>query len=99
MSALRLNLWLTSRRPERKLPTCRRSRKRRSSTRLQQRLVQKYAHLAAGDVSAAVEAALTRFERSSIRDFVPLLVERGATAQLSKNRLPAAVGESQPAIT
>jgi hypothetical protein len=40
---------------------------------------------------------LTRFERSSIRDFVPLLVERRATAQLSKNGLPAAV-ERQPVI-
>ena len=65
---------------------------------VQQRLVQKYAHLSRGDVSAAVEAALTRFERSSIRDFVPLLVERRATARLSKNGLPPAV-ERQPAIT
>ncbi len=65
---------------------------------VQQRLVQRYEHLSRGDVSAAVEAALTRFERSSIRDFVPLLVERRATAQLSKNGLPPAV-ERQPAIT
>jgi hypothetical protein len=43
---------------------------------VQQRLIQKYAHLTPRDVSAAVEAALIRFERSSIRDFVPLLVEQ-----------------------
>ena len=50
---------------------------------VQQRLIQKYAHLTPGDVSAAVEEALIRFERSSIRDFVPLLVERRANAHLS----------------
>ena len=50
---------------------------------VQQRLIQKYAHLTPSDVSAAVEEALIRFERSSIRDFVPLLVERRANANLS----------------
>jgi hypothetical protein len=51
-----------------------------------------------GDASAAVDAALIRFERSSIRGFVPLLVERRASAQLSAaERLPLA-GERQPAI-
>jgi hypothetical protein len=65
---------------------------------VQQRLAQKYAHLPRDDVSAAVQAALTRFERSSIRDFVPLLVERRASVQLStQHGLPPAV-ESQPAI-
>ena len=59
---------------------------------VQRRLVQKYADLSPGDVSAAVEAALTQFERSSIRDFVPLLVERRASAQLSEHDgLPPAV--------
>ncbi len=53
-------------------------------------LVNGYAHLAPGDVSAAVEAALTRFGRSSIRDFVPLLVERRASAQLSSISPPSA---------
>ena len=66
---------------------------------VQQRLAQKYAHLSPGDVSAAVEAALIRFERSSIRDFVPLLVERRASAQLSsEDGLPRAA-ERQPTIT
>ena len=54
-----------------------------------QRLVNKYAHLAPGDVSSAVEAALTRFGRSSIRDFIPLLVERRASAQLSSISPPS----------
>jgi hypothetical protein len=54
-----------------------------------QRLVNRYAHLAPGDVSSAVEAALTRFGRSSIRDFVPLLVERRASAQLSSISPPS----------
>ena len=66
---------------------------------MQQRLAQRHAHLSPGDVSAAVDAALIRFERSSIRGFVPLLVERRASAQLSAaERLPLA-GERQPAIT
>jgi hypothetical protein len=64
---------------------------------VQQRLAQKYAHLSPGDVSAAVEAALTRFERSSVRDFIPLLVERRASAQLADGGLPPAV-EPQPAV-
>jgi hypothetical protein len=53
---------------------------------MQQRLVRKYADRTPQDVSAAVEAALIRFARSSVRDFVPLLVERRASAALS---LPA----------
>ena len=52
-----------------------------------QRLAQKYAHVSASEVSAAVDAALTNFERSSIRDFVPLLVERRASAQLAEGGL------------
>jgi hypothetical protein len=51
---------------------------------MQQRLIQKYADRTPQDVSAAVEAALIRFARSSVRDFVPLLVERRASAALSK---------------
>ena len=66
---------------------------------MQQRLAQRHAHLAPGHASAAVDAALIRFERSSIRGFVRLLVERRASAQLSAaERLPLA-GERQPAIT
>ena len=66
---------------------------------VQQRLAQKFGHLSPDDVSAAVQAALTRFERSSVRDFVPLLVERRAGAQLSKeDGLPPDV-EPQPAVS
>ena len=38
------------------------------------------------------------FERSSIRDFVPLLVERRASAQLAKGGAAPAVA-SEPAVT
>jgi hypothetical protein len=63
-----------------------------------QRLAQKYTHLSPSDVSAAVDAALMNFERSSIRDFVPLLVERRASAQLAKGGVAQAV-ESEPTVT
>ena len=63
-----------------------------------QRLAQKYAHLSPSEVSAAVDAALTTFERSPIRDFVPLLVERRASAQLAKDAVAQAV-ESTPTVT
>jgi hypothetical protein len=63
-----------------------------------QRLAQKYAHLSPGEVWAAVDAALTTFERSSIRDFVPLLVERRASAQLAEGRAAPAAA-SEPAVT
>jgi hypothetical protein len=56
-----------------------------------QRLAQKYAHVSPSEVSAAVDAALMNFERSSIRDFVPLLVERRASAQLAKGAVAPAV--------
>jgi hypothetical protein len=57
---------------------------------VQQRLIQRYADLTPHTVSAAVEAALTRFARSSVRDFVPLLVERRASAELSKQSATSA---------
>jgi hypothetical protein len=63
-----------------------------------QRLAQKYAHVSPSEVSAAVDAALMNFERSSIRDFVPLLVERRAGAQLAKGGAAPAVA-SEPAVT
>jgi hypothetical protein len=66
---------------------------------VQRRLAQRHAHLAPGDASAAVDAALIRFERSSIRGFVPLLVERRASAQLSARGFRSLAGERQPAIT
>jgi hypothetical protein len=63
-----------------------------------QRLAQKYAHVSPSEVSAAVDAALMNFERSSIRDFVPLLVERRASAQLAEGGVAQAV-ESAPTVT
>ena len=62
-----------------------------------QRLAQRYAHVSSSEVSAAVDAALTTFERVSIRDFVPLLVERRASAQLAKGGA-APAGAADPAV-
>jgi hypothetical protein len=48
------------------------------------RLTSKYADLPADRVSMAIQQAHARFEQSKIRDFVPLLVERRARAELAK---------------
>lgn len=53
---------------------------------VQERLVRKYAEIPAAEVSAAVGHAHTRFEHSVIRDFIPLLVERRVTGELSAPR-------------
>jgi hypothetical protein len=58
---------------------------------VQQRLLNKYSHVPAADVSAIVQVALARFDHSSVRDFVPLLVERRAGAELAKPRVPVSV--------
>ncbi|MBV9514112.1 MAG: hypothetical protein JO280_08760 [Mycobacteriaceae bacterium] len=50
---------------------------------VQQRLMGRFAHLSADQVSASVALALARFTHSSVRDFVPLLVERRAGAELA----------------
>jgi hypothetical protein len=50
---------------------------------LEQRLSSKFADLPPDRIAAAVQGARARFERSPIRDFVPLLVERRARAELS----------------
>jgi hypothetical protein len=50
-------------------------------------------------VPAIGEEVLIRFERSPIRDFVPLLVERRASAQLSAAEGLPLAGERRPAIT
>lgn len=52
---------------------------------VRQRLAHKFAHLEAVQVSAVVDQALARFEESSVRDFVPLLVERRASDELSRH--------------
>jgi hypothetical protein len=50
---------------------------------LEQRLASKYADIPPDRVSFAIRQAHARFERSKIRDFVPLLVERRAHAELA----------------
>jgi hypothetical protein len=50
---------------------------------VQQRLVHKFAQLPSDQVSNAVAQAHARFAESRVRDFVPLLVERRATAELA----------------
>ena len=50
---------------------------------IESRLVAEYSELAAADVHGAIERARKRFERSTVRDFVPLLVERRVHADLA----------------
>lgn len=52
--------------------------------RVERRLGSKFGHLSPDQISVAVADAWKRFERSSVRDFVPLLVERRAGAQLAE---------------
>lgn len=52
---------------------------------VERRLTSKYAQMISPDqISTAVQKARARFEHSRIRDFVPLLVERRARAELAK---------------
>ena len=60
---------------------------------VERRLTSKYGHLPPDQISAAVQDARARFALSPIRDFVPLLVERHARAELTKPRPPAAVSQ------
>jgi hypothetical protein len=50
---------------------------------LEKRLGSKFADLPPDRIAAAVQGARARFAQSPIRDFVPLLVERRARAELS----------------
>ena len=50
-----------------------------------QRLATRYAELPPDQVTGAVHSAHARFEHCPIREFVPLLVERRARAELSRN--------------
>lgn len=56
---------------------------------VQKRLADRFAQLPAERVSAAVDQAQARFAQSTIRDFIPLLVERRVVAELT-GRTPAA---------
>ena len=50
---------------------------------VKQRLVNAFAELPPDRVSTAIDNARARFDASPIRDFVPLLVERRARAELA----------------
>ena len=52
---------------------------------VQRRLAQKYAELPHDHVSAVVQRAYARFNKSSLRDFIPLLVERRAKEELARS--------------
>ena len=50
---------------------------------VERRLADKYAGLPRNQVAAAVQQAYARFGHSRVRDFLPLLVERRATEELT----------------
>lgn len=52
---------------------------------VQRRLAQKYAELPHDHVAAVVQHVHARFNKSTVRDYVPLLVERRAGEELSKS--------------
>jgi hypothetical protein len=58
---------------------------------VQQQLVRKFSRVTKDQISTTVAQAHARFEHSRIRDFVPLLVERRARAELAKFSEPVAV--------
>jgi hypothetical protein len=51
---------------------------------VERRLTSKYAQIPPDQISTVVQNAHARFEQSPIRDFVPLIVERHARAELAK---------------
>ena len=63
---------------------------------VERRLTSKYAQLPPDQISSVVRQAHARFEQSPIRDFVPLLVERHARAELAKASQPAMAEQAIP---
>ena len=57
---------------------------------VERRLTNKYAHIPTDQVSTAIQRVYAQFEQSPIRDFVPLLVERRAGAELATLKEPVA---------
>ncbi len=53
-----------------------------------QRLTSKYADVPPHQISDAIRDAQARFEKSPIRDFVPLLIERRVSAEIDQLREP-----------
>jgi hypothetical protein len=56
---------------------------RASVAEVQARLTSKYPHFSQDEIAATVARVYARFDRSRIRDYVPLLVERRARAELA----------------
>jgi hypothetical protein len=51
---------------------------------VERRLAGRYAQFPPDEISTIVQSAREKFEQSPIRDFVPLFVERNASARLDK---------------
>jgi hypothetical protein len=51
---------------------------------VEQRLTTNFPHVAADKIARVVQTAHSRFEQSRVRDFIPLLVERRAKAELAR---------------
>lgn len=51
--------------------------------RIERRLIAMYGHLPPDQVAGAIRNARARFEPSTVRDFIPLLIERRARAELA----------------
>lgn len=58
---------------------------------VERRLAEKYAELPHDHVAAVVQRVHARFNQSTVRDYVPLLVERRATEELSRSNFSEAV--------
>ena len=56
---------------------------------VEQRLIDKFPEISPDQVVDTVRQAHAQFDQSPIRDFVPLLVERHARAELAKGAKPA----------
>lgn len=53
---------------------------------VERRLTDRFVHLPSDQVASAIKQARARFDQSPIREFVPLLVERRACADLTGPR-------------
>lgn len=65
-------------------------REKASIDEVQRRLARKFEHLSLDQIATAVTQAHARFEHIRVRDFVPLLVERRAGGELSRQTALAA---------
>ena len=61
-----------------------------------ERLVRKFSHIPKDHIKATVAQAHARFEHSTVRDFIPLLVERRARLALAQALTAAEARPSEP---